>query len=259
MNNSKIEWTEKSWNPVTGCTKVSAGCENCYANRLATTRLKHLPEYKDGFYGNVQCHPKRLDEPVRMKKPKMIFVNSMGDLFHPDVPFEFIDQVFEVMTCDATQHIYQILTKHPDRLLEYCRYASDIIHAAGYEKINGWAFEIPDFVWIGVSIESDGQLQRKYFLDQVPAKTKFISFEPLLGAISINYSRSIYNNIDWIIVGGETGPNYRDMDPEWVEIILSHCITNNIPFFMKQWSGRKPIPTYLDQRQYPKMNNEVIV
>ena len=211
---SKIEWTESSWNPVTGCTKVSPGCSNCYAERLAC-RLKAMgnPNYYNGF--EVTLHKHVLDLPLKWKKPQTIFVNSMSDLFHEDVPFSFIDDVFSVMK-KAWWHTFQILTKRSERLLKY---DSDI--------------EWPENVWMGVSVENDLFSSRINHLKQTNAPVKFISFEPLIGPIS----NIDIEDIDWVIVGGESGPHARQLEKEWVCEIRDICLSNNIPFFFKQWGG----------------------
>ena len=212
--NSKIEWTSATWNPVTGCTKISLGCQNCYAERMAK-RLKamHNPSYKNGF--KVTCHNRMLELPLKWKKPKMIFVNSMSDLFHKDVPLDFIKKVFDVMK-KADWHIYQILTKRSERLLE----ANDYLN---------W----PKHIWMGVTVENAENKHRIDHLRKTNAHLKFISFEPLLNKISkINLKK-----IDWVIVGGESGPNSRPIEEKWVNNIKDYCLTSRIAFFFKQWGG----------------------
>lgn len=214
--NSKIEWTEATWNPVTGCTKISDGCYNCYAFRMAK-RLKAMGnvKYKNGF--NVTLHPDLIERPLKWKKPKCIFVNSMSDLFHSDVPESFIIKVFNTMN-KASWHIYQILTKRTNRLINISK------------KLK-WSTNI----WQGVTVESNKYLSRIDDLRYVPANVKFISFEPLIS--KINTKKLDLNNIDWVIVGGESGPGARDMKKEWVKNIRDKCIQENIPFFFKQWGG----------------------
>jgi protein gp37 len=211
---SRIEWTEVTWNPVTGCSKISSGCQNCYAERMAH-RLKAMgsPRYKNGF--KVALHQDIVTRPMNWKKPKMIFVNSMSDLFHEDVPFEFIDSIFDTMA-NTPQHIYQILTKRSPRLL-------DLSH-----KLN-WT----DNIWIGVSVENQNSLYRICDLSQVPAKVRFISCEPLLE----NLPSMPLDGIHWVIVGGESGPNSRPIEDWWVKDILHQCKEASIPFFFKQWGG----------------------
>jgi protein gp37 len=215
--NSAIEWTDATWNPITGCTKISPGCKNCYAERLAA-RLQAMdnPRYKNGF--QITLHPDQIDLPLRWSKPKMIFVNSMSDLFHDAVPHEYIKKVFEVMV-KADWHIFQILTKRADRLAEL---ALDL----------PWASHI----WQGVSVENQAYTQRIVQLQKVPAAVRFLSVEPLLGRIV----KLPLSGIHWVIVGGESGPHHRSMKPEWVREIRGQCLAAKVPFFFKQWGGRTP-------------------
>lgn len=211
---STIEWTEATWNPVTGCTKISPGCRNCYAERMSK-RLKGMgqPNYIDGF--KVKIHPHTLTKPLSWKKPKTVFVNSMSDLFHTEVPFSYIESVFEVMR-EAHQHTFQILTKRSERLAEI----AGNLH---------W----PQNVWMGVSVEDKRSVGRIDDLRKVPAALKFLSIEPLLGSLGdLNLE-----GIDWVIVGGESGPGARPMDSGWVTPIRDACCENGIPFFFKQWGG----------------------
>ena len=211
---SKIEWTESTWNPVTGCTKISEGCKNCYAERMAL-RLKAAgsPNYANGF--KVTLHEHALEIPLRWKQPRTIFVNSMSDLFHKDVPFDFISKIFYVMH-RASQHRFQILTKRSERLLELNSSLS-------------W----PKNVWMGVTVENADCVFRIDHLRQTNAAIKFISFEPLLGLIpNINLE-----GIDWVIVGGESGPKARTMKPEWATNIRDQSLAAGAPFFFKQWGG----------------------
>ncbi len=214
MGASKIEWTESTWNPLTGCTKISAGCQNCYAEKMAR-RLHAMgnPRYTNGF--KLTIHEHLLDEPLKLKKPHIIFVNSMSDLFHRDVPVSFIQDLFAVME-KAFWHQFQILTKRPERLLEL-------------DKTLSW----PDNVWMGVTVESSDYYHRIDTLRQTGAKVKFISFEPLLEpcpAIDLE-------GIDWVIVGGESGPVVRPIETKWVEEIRDQCLFTGTPFFFKQWGG----------------------
>lgn len=215
MAKTTIEWTESSWNPITGCTKVSPGCKYCYAEKMSL-RLQAMghPNYSDGF--KVRLHYDILDKPLNWKKPQMIFVNSMSDLFHEEVPREFILKVFETMRL-ANWHKFQVLTKRSQVLLELD------------DEID-W----PDNVWMGVSVENKDYSFRIDHLRKTKAKVKFISFEPLIGPVD-NFKS---DNIDWVIVGGESGPNSRPMDEEWVIRIRDLCRFANIPFFFKQWGGR---------------------
>jgi protein gp37 len=211
---SHIEWTEASWNPVTGCSKISSGCENCYALRMAL-RLQSMGQknYIDGF--SVRVHYSALEIPSSWKKPRMIFVNSMGDLFHSEVPLHFIQSVFKVMN-ESNKHIYQVLTKRSRCLLEISSSLS-------------WSSNI----WAGVSVENADYLYRIDHLRAVPAAVRFISFEPLLGSIgSVDLS-----GIDWVIAGGESGPGARPVSAEWIRRLRDVCVEQNVPFFFKQWGG----------------------
>ena len=214
MATSKIEWTETTWNPVTGCTKISSGCKHCYAERMAL-RLQAMgtPKYANGF--RVTCHRDLLGLPMTWKKSRMVFVNSMSDLFHEDVPFGFINRIFKTMR-SSPQHIFQILTKRDDRLIKL---STDLL----------WA----ENIWMGVTIEDRDCLHRLDALRTCDAKVKFLSCEPLLqplGEIDLN-------GIDWVIVGGESGPGARPMEKVWVEQIMAQCRAANVPFFFKQWGG----------------------
>lgn len=211
---SNIEWTESTWNPLTGCTKVSPGCKNCYAERMAN-RLKAMgqPNYVNGF--NLTIHPHTIELPLKWKKPQMIFVNSMSDLFHESVPEDFIHQIFDVMH-KASWHTFQILTKRSLRLLELDN------------KIS-W----PMNVWMGVSVENSEYTYRINHLRSTHAQIKFMSLEPLLGPVeNLNLTE-----IDWVIVGGESGPGARPIHEEWATNIRDQCLISQIPFFFKQWGG----------------------
>ena len=217
MAQSSIEWTELTWNPVTGCSKVSQGCKFCYAE-IMSRRLKAMgvEKYKDEF--NVRTHPATLEEPYKWKKSRVVFVNSMSDLFHPEVPIEFIQDVFKVMN-DNPRHIFQILTKRTKLLLEYD---------------NAGQLNWTENIWMGTSVENNSVKERIDTLSKTKADTKFLSCEPLIGPLTdMNLS-----NIDWVIVGGESGHNPRPMKPEWVIDIKEQCKTANVPFFFKQWGGR---------------------
>jgi protein gp37 len=211
---TKIEWTEATWNPVTGCDKISPGCKNCYAERLALRlQAAGTAQYKNGFF--LTLHPESLEIPVSWKKPKVIFVNSMSDLFHKNVPLAFIKQVFAVMQA-TPQHQFQILTKRAERLVEL----DDQLQ---------WG----DNIWMGVSVESSEYLCRIDHLKRIAAKIKFLSLEPLLGPLP----RLDLEGIDWVIVGGESGPHSRPMKPQWVRQIRAQCVAAKVPFFFKQWGG----------------------
>lgn len=215
MKPSKIEWTESTWNPSTGCTKISAGCANCYAE-IMTRRLKAmgLEKYKEGF--ELSCHYNELKLPYTWKKPRMVFVNSMSDIFHENMPLAFILAVFKVMN-ECPQHTFQILTKRADILERY------------YTLLD-WTPNI----WMGVTVENDKVIKRIDSLRKVPAFVKFLSVEPLISAIpNLNLL-----NIDWVIVGGESGPKARPIKEEWVLDIKKQCDQKKIPFFFKQWGGK---------------------
>lgn len=212
--NSHIEWTEMTWNPVTGCTKVSQGCKFCYAERMAK-RLKamNVERYTNGF--QVTLHEDLIDLPLRWVKPRIIFVNSMSDLFHESVPVSFIQRVFQTIE-DCPQHVFQVLTKRSIRLREL---ADELT----------W----PPNLWMGVSVENQEVASRIDDLGAVPASIRFLSCEPLLGPLSDLHLQDIH----WVIVGGESGPGARPMKPEWVESILEQCRDYQVPFFFKQWGG----------------------
>ncbi|MBI3636412.1 MAG: phage Gp37/Gp68 family protein [Candidatus Rokubacteria bacterium] len=214
---SGIEWTDATWNPVTGCSKVSPGCKNCYAERLAS-RLRAMgnPRYARGFA--VTLHPDQLVLPLRWKQPKRIFVNSMSDLFHPSIPEQYIRRVFDVME-HAHWHTFQILTKRSERLARLAR-----------------TLPWPANVWQGVSVENARYTSRIRDLQKVPAVVRFLSIEPLLGPIS----RLPLANIHWVIVGGESGGGRRPMAAPWVREIRDQCLNARVPFFFKQWGGRTP-------------------
>jgi protein gp37 len=216
MAQSTIEWTNATWNPVTGCTKISPGCTHCYAERMAH-RLQAMgqPNYANGF--TLTLHEHMLERPLTWKQPMLIFVNSMSDLFHPDVPLDFIQQVFAVMR-RAEWHRFQVLTKRSERLLAL----ND--HLA-------W----PDNVWMGVSVENEAYRFRIDHLRQTGAQVKFLSLEPLLGPLPALGLKGI----DWVIVGGESGPGARPMSGEWVVDIRQQCLRAGVPFFFKQWGGTK--------------------
>jgi protein gp37 len=214
MKRSFIEWTEITWNPTTGCTKVSSGCKNCYAETFAK-RLKGMgvEKYKNGFELNL--HPDLIDYPKRIKDSRIIFVNSMSDLFHKDIPLEFIQRVFKTMN-ECPQHIFQVLTKRAERLEELSPYLN-------------WT----DNIWMGVSVEDNKVIDRIANLKNTPAKIKFLSLEPLLSSIpNLNLK-----GIDWVIVGGESGTKSRPVQKEWIIDIKDQCEKANVEFFFKQWGG----------------------
>ncbi len=229
---SAIEWTEATWNPLSGCNKVSPGCKNCYAERMAK-RLQAMGQarYKNGFA--LTLHEAALTEPYKWRRPRLVFVNSMSDLFHKDVPVSFINKVFKVMA-DCSQHQFQILTKRADRL------------AAIAPKIS-W----PKNVWMGVSVENQDYAFRIDYLRTVPAAVRFLSVEPMLGPIKKINLRGIH----WVIVGGESGPGSRPMNAEWVRDIRRSCVKQSVSFFFKQWGGVQKSKTgrQLDGREWNEM------
>lgn len=216
-----IEWTDATWNPVTGCTKISRGCDNCYAARFAERwRGVKGHTYEQGF--DLRLWHSRLEYPLRWRKPRMIFVNSMSDLFHKKIPPKFVDAVFDTME-DADQHIYQLLTKRSSLMAKYLR------RRYGDGKA-------PKHIWCGVSVEDQTATVRIKHLQKAPARIRFLSLEPLLGPIR-NLS---LKGISWVIVGGESGPNARPMQGKWAVSIKNVCARRGVDFFFKQWGGRTP-------------------
>ena len=218
---SAIEWTDATWNPVTGCTKITRGCDNCYAARFAE-RWRGIPDhpYEQGF--DLRQWPSRLDQPARWRRPRMIFVNSMSDLFHKNVQRDFIDDVFDRMEA-ANHHIYQLLTKRSSLMRNYLR-----------RRYPGGV--APAHIWCGVSVEDRSATTRIRHLQAAPATVRFLSVEPLLGPVgAIDLT-----GIAWVIVGGESGPNARPMLYEWVCDIRDQCSRAGVPFFFKQWGGTNP-------------------
>lgn len=214
MAKSSIEWTDATWNPVTGCTKISPGCKHCYAERLAERlMLMGVQKYRNAF--KVTLHPDTLLAPLSWKQSRTIFVNSMSDLFHEEVPLSFIQQVFDVVR-QAHWHRFQVLTKRSSRLRELA-------------SILEW----PGNLWMGVSVENDDYRYRIDDLRSTPAHVKFLSLEPLLGPLPA----LDMHQIDWVIVGGESGPGARPCSPEWVTDIRDQCVRADVPFFFKQWGG----------------------
>jgi protein gp37 len=261
-----IEWTEETWNPLTGCARVSPGCDNCYAAREAAGRLSGHRAYSGlavrpaggpaEFTGEIRLHPDRLDQPLRWRRPRQVFVNSMSDLFHPDVPVGFIAQVFATMG-EADRHTFQVLTKRPQRMLDLLASESfwtDAMIEGTHpdEEASGIGFwydclrsccmpnHVPN-VWLGTSIESDRYTFRAGHLRATPAALRFLSLEPLLGPLpSLDLT-----GIDWVIVGGESGPGARPMHPNWVRDIRDRCVAAGVPFFFKQfgaWAPAEQVP-----------------
>lgn len=244
---TKIQWTDATWNPTTGCSVIPgvkggpSGCTNCYAKRLIDTRMSNNP--KSVRFGHpfeyVMLHLDRLDEPMHWRKPRRIFVNSLSDLFHVDVPSEFVERVFHVMTKTATQHVYQILTKRPQRMKQFVR---------KWTAENG---HLPPNVWLGTSISSNDDRARAEVLREIHAHVRFLSIEPLVAPVD----QVDLEQLQWVIVGGESGPGWREMQFTWAQDILYRCRKLGIPFFFKQIAAFRPqeekIPTRLRIRQYP--------
>jgi len=245
---SRIEWTDATWNPVTGCSHVSAGCEHCYAEtRSLRMGWSTQPWTRPNAADNVILHHDRLDQPIRWQKPRRIFVNSMSDLFHELIPDFYIDSVLRVMA-NAHQHTFQILTKRPDRMRDYIErwYHSERrdeggshrgcrISPAPNEGDGPRAVPLPN-VWLGVSIEEDRWCHRADILRTVPATVRFLSLEPLLGPLpSLDLAR-----IQWVITGGESGAGYRPCQEQWVRDIRDTCLMSGVAFLHKQWGGRTP-------------------
>ena len=225
-----IAWTDATWSPVTGCSKVSPGCAHCYAETLALTRLAGRPGYPglpwtpENAATNIVLHPDRLDLPLRWRKPRRVFVNSMSDLFHENIPEEYIHRVWLTMGA-AGQHTFQVLTKRPERMRRMLEWAC----------LGGREWTLPN-VWLGVSIENDRFVSRADALRETPAAVRFVSAEPLLGPLpSLDLT-----GISWLIVGGESGPGHRPMDPAWVRDLRDRADGAGVAFFFKQWGGRTP-------------------
>lgn len=232
MNKTKIEWTDKTWNPITGCTQISEGCQNCYAKKMAK-RLAAMknPRYENEF--NVTIHQDLFNIPLTIKKSSVVFVCSMSDLFHEEVDYIYIKAIFEVMK-NADWHIFQVLTKRPDRLLEFSK-----------------SYKIPKNVWVGTSIELEKYKSRVEILKQVDAKIKFLSCEPLLGSLkNIDFS-----GINWVVVVGESGSGARPVEKKWILEIRDICAKEKIAFFFKQWGGwnKKKNGHLLDGKEYKQM------
>jgi protein gp37 len=233
---SAIEWTDATWNPVTGCTKITAGCDNCYAERFAE-RWRGIPghPFEHGF--DLMLKPDRLNQPLAWKRPRMIFVNSMSDLFHKDVPTSYVDRVFDVME-RADHHVFQVLTKRSPLMRDYllARYADRAP---------------PPHIWLGVSVEDSRSSARIAHLRQSPAAIRFLSAEPLIGPIGAVDLTGIH----WVIVGGESGPGARPIDPDWVRSLRDQCLEQGVAFFFKQWGGVRPKAggRELDGREWSEM------
>ena len=265
MTTTAIEWTDKVWNPVTGCNKVSQGCKHCYAETIAGRFwAKQYPPNADGTprkFTDVRCHPDRLEQPLHWKKPARVFVNSMSDLFHDDVPFEFVEDVFNIMA-RTPEHTYQILTKRPQRM-------ADFINAYNPEDLA--PLPLPN-VWLGVSVENQQAADERIpWLLKTPAAVRFLSCEPLLSFVDLEIAgatgRGIrsgagpysFGLVDWVIAGGESGPNARPMKTGWVQNLRSQCAAAGVPFFMKQLGGHpvkrdqlEDFPAELRVREFPE-------
>lgn len=233
-----IEWTDATWNPVTGCTKITAGCDHCYAERFAE-RFRGVPghPFENGF--DLTLRPERLRQPLEWRRPRMIFVNSMSDLFHKEVPTSFIDQVFDTMEA-ADWHVFQVLTKRSSLMRDYlkARYAD---HAA------------PSHIWVGVSVEDGNNRARVRHLRDAPAAVRFLSIEPLIGRVG----ELELSGIHWVIAGGESGPGARTINVEWVREIRDQCRAEGVAFFFKQWGGIRPKSggRSLDGREWNELPN----
>jgi protein gp37 len=251
MAETSIEWTDATWNPVAGCTVLTAGCTNCYAMRMAArldamgvAKYKGLTRRSGGrsvWTGKVRVDEKLLDTPKAWSKPRKVFVNSMSDLFHEDVPLEFIQRVWKVMK-DTPRHTYQILTKRPERM-------ADVLSKKPFEVLAN--------VWLGTSVEDGRVLHRLDEIRRVPAAIRFVSLEPLIGSVAVGD----FTDIQWAIVGGESGPRAREMKSEWVEEIQDMCIRSGTAFFFKQWGGVRPksggrMLNGKEWNQYPSTNRE---
>ena len=232
-SHSAIEWTDSTWNPVTGCTPVSTGCDNCYAQALAHVRLRdgylrRLPVIQNDANLNdpfaVRLWPERMSQPQQWRTPRMIFVNSMSDLFHVDIPEDYVREIFKVML-RVDRHVYQVLTKRPGRALRFYGRNADLFERG----------PIPKHIWIGATVENQEAAFRVDQLRQVPAEVRFLSCEPLLGGVDLDLA-----GIHWVIAGGESGPGFRPMKPDWVKSVHEQGRQADVPFFFKQWGGRTP-------------------
>jgi protein gp37 len=235
---SAIEWTDATWNPVTGCTKITAGCENCYAARFSE-RFRGVTghPFERGF--DLTLRPDRISQPLAWRRPRMIFVNSMSDLFHKEIPREFIDRVFDTMEA-ASWHVFQVLTKRSTLMRDYLR------HRYGDVKA-------PPHIWLGVSVENGAATKRIKHLQQSPASIRFLSIEPLIGPVGTMDLAGIH----WVIAGGESGPNARPMDIDWARDIRDQCARPGVAFFFKQWGGIRPKSggRALDGREWNELPN----
>ncbi|MEQ1832515.1 MAG: phage Gp37/Gp68 family protein [Candidatus Eisenbacteria bacterium] len=245
---SPIEWTDATWNPVTGCNKVSPGCKHCYAEKFSE-RFRGVPghPFEQGF--DLRLWPARVELPLRWRTPRRIFVNSMSDLFHDEVPNEFIDSVFATMQA-AHWHQFQVLTKRPERMAR---------HLAMLAKHKGPLRETHPNVWVGTSVETQKYVGRAEIVASIPAAVRFLSCEPLLGPLELTDALGP-TGINWVIVGGESGPRARPMDAEWVREIRDQCRKARVPFFFKQWGGIRKHETgrQLDRRCWNEMPHRLV-
>jgi protein gp37 len=239
---SSIEWTNATWNPVTGCTKISPGCDNCYAERFSE-RFRGVKDHPFEYGFDLMLRPERVEQPLSWKKPKMIFVNSMSDLFHKNVPNDYIDKVFDTMEA-ADWHIFQVLTKRSSLMKKF-------VNKRYKDK------PVPENIWLGVSVEDQTKRSRIKHLRETNASVKFLSIEPLIGPPG----KLNLENIQWVIVGGESGPKARPMQLEWARSSRDQCLEQEVPFFFKQWGGFRPKSggRELDGRtwdEFPELSDE---
>jgi protein gp37 len=218
---SAIEWTDATWNPVTGCTKISPGCDHCYAERFSE-RFRGVPGHPFEYGFDLTLRPERLAQPLGWRRPRMIFVNSMSDLFHKDVPTEFVERVFATME-RADWHIYQVLTKRSPRMRDFVN-----------RRYRGG--RAPAHIWLGTSLENRAQLSRLRHIQAMNASIRFLSIEPMLGPVG----RLDLEGIHWVIVGGESGPGFRPIEPDWIREVRDQCAEARVAFFFKQWGGMRP-------------------
>jgi protein gp37 len=249
---SKIEWTDATWNPVTGCTKVSLGCKHCYAEREWPRLTKLVPAYAGRDFADVRTHVDRLEQPLRWRKPRRVFVNSMSDLFHDSVDQRFIADVFGIMAA-CPQHTFQILTKRPARALELLgqgcmgRFQDDVEECLALYSASPLAWPLPN-VWLGVSAENQETYDdRVELLRQTPAAVRWVSIEPIIGQIDARFTNGLVHGcdaadyrLDWVVVGGESGPNARPVHPQWARSLRDQCAAGGVPFLFKQWGEHLP-------------------
>lgn len=288
---TNIEWTQSSWSPITGCSRISPGCSNCYAERLAATRLRNHPSRKgltdaNGLWnGEVRINREWIHQPIHWRKSRRVFVVAHGDLFHENVPVAWIAEVFAVMAY-AHQHVYQVLTKRPDRMQgmlscqDFQAEVWDQLRLLRWNRGDGWymppetrSWPLPN-VWLGTSVEDQKSSDERIpYLLKTPATVRWISAEPLLefidlttlhhdGTVNIHALTGDHGltkpfkgrgpGLDWVVAGGESGPNHREMNPDWAARLKWQCQQSGVPFFMKQMSGKKPIPPDLLVREYPQ-------